>query len=99
MCRRGDADAAGFMISWTPRSWRRTLSGSLASVRGVRRIQRDNKSGSGTKRSPGNGRHNSKRDDPFLNTFKSKMTPYFFKSDNKIGADVDYKVLRYTVLP
>jgi len=29
----------------------------------------------------------------------NKMPPYFFKPNQKIGADVYYKVLRYTVLP
>ena len=86
------------MISWTPRSFR-TLPGLLGSVRGQFAASSvTKKSGSGTKRSPESGRHNSKRDEPFLNTLENKMR-FYFKSDNKIGADLYYKVLRYTVFP
>ena len=28
-----------------------------------------------------------------------KMPPYFFKQGEKIGSDVYYRILRYTVLP
>ena len=34
-----------------------------------------------------------------LQSHGSKVPPYFFKPDQKIGFDVYYNVLRYTMLP
>ncbi|QQP52318.1 Uncharacterized protein FKW44_004437, partial [Caligus rogercresseyi] len=59
------------------------------SERTVRRIQHARQSGLGTKRSPGSGGHNKKRDKTFLNVLKKRI-----KEDPTVSMRKHSKILK-----